>query len=472
MVNATRKTSSEQKGMVPGLQRSYNEIVEHLDKSWLPASEKNLNAFKALDKALGSPSKHINAIIIAGTNGKGLTINFASQLLQKESLSVGSFYAPRILTYNEQLAINNEGIANKLFTELANEVLNAAQLENITIGSREILAATALLYFKQSKVDVALLELREDLLDPFVVCNPKVLAVTRVTNEAIPNHKKSGQQTIKELLSLITKDSHVVSADQSKANLQLMLELTEQQGGTWAMPIRKLAMLRYPFEQLHGRCAALAERVAQIYVEHFIQKNGANLKESLLAKQTGQRGRPTLEAKRQSELNPKRTVEQFWKETNTTLPAHFQVLDKEKPTILLDNARNTDALANLLLGVRLLHYQRPLKGITFILGCDKKQMDSEEFLKLLRYFAKKNSAQLIFCPITNSLPGLNEESWDVEQITNNIKSLKIKARATETFEEAFQLAKESVDERHGLVVITGSQSIIVQYWHHKGIKKI
>ena len=86
--------------------------------------------------------------------------------------------------------------------------------------------------------------------------------------------------------------------------------------------------------------------------------------DTLLTKQKGQRGRPTLEAKRQSELNPKRTVEQFWKETPTTLPGTLPILDKEKPTILLDNASNLDAFKNLLLGIRLLHYQRPLKGLT------------------------------------------------------------------------------------------------------------
>ena len=47
-----------------------------------------------------------------------------------------------------------------------------------------------------------------------------------------------------------------------------------------------------------------------------------------------------LEAKRQSELNPKKTVEQFWKENTNELPARFQLLDKEKPSILLDNASN------------------------------------------------------------------------------------------------------------------------------------
>jgi hypothetical protein len=101
----------------------------------------------------------------------------------------------------------------------------------------------------------------------------------------------------------------------------------------------------------------------------------------LLTKQKGRRGRPTLEAKRQSEMNPKKTIGQFWKEEHGTLPARFQVLDKEKPTILLDNASNLDAFKNLLLGIRLMHYQRPLKGLSLIIGGTNQDLDFEEFYK-------------------------------------------------------------------------------------------
>jgi len=193
----------------------------------------------------------------------------------------------------------------------------------------------------------------------------------------------------------------------------------------------------------------------------------------LLTKQKGQRGRPTLEAKRQSELNPKRTLEQFWKEAQlSTLPARFQLLEKEKPTILLDNASNLDAFTNLLLGIRLLHYQRPLKGLTVILGSNNPNLDMPEFLKLLRYFFKKTSGQVIVCPV-EKIPGLGgDASWDVEKVTNDIKSMKIKAKATKNFKEAFEAAQKSVDERHGLVVITGSSTILAEYWHLKGIKKL
>ena len=64
------------------------------------------------------------------------------------------------------------------------------------------------------------------------------------------------------------------------------------------------------------------------------------------------------------------------------------------------------------------------------------------------------------------------ESWDVEKITNDTKSMKIKVKAAKNFKEAFETARKSVDERNGLVVITGSSTMISEYWRYKGVKKI
>jgi dihydrofolate synthase/folylpolyglutamate synthase len=327
----------------------------------------------------------------------------------------------------------------------------------------------ALLFFKQSNVDVALLEVSEGgLHNATAICSPKIAAITRVT----PDNPAAMDATIKEMLGIVKQDTIVISGDQSKLNLQTMLTMTEELGGVWAMPIRKLAPLSYPFEQLHGRCAALAERIAQTFVNEILKLESTVVSGSLLSKPKGTRGRPTLEAKRQAELNPQKTLEQFWKEEQSSLPARFQLLDKEKPSILLDNAQNLDAFENLLLGIRLLHYQRPLKGLTIILGCNNDSMDIGEFLKQLRYFFKKTSGQVIVCPV-EKVPGhKGGTSWDVEKITNDIKSMKIKARSCANFKEAFDAACKSVDERHGLVVVTGSPSIVTEYWRHKGMKKL
>jgi dihydrofolate synthase/folylpolyglutamate synthase len=472
MKNTPVSTQTTTSNVALGKQRTYGEIIELLDARWhLNTTDLALTSITAIDKALGYLSKKINAIIVGGTNGKSIAVEFTAKILAHEGLKVGSFMAPHILTYNERFSINGEHVNNKLFTEIANQILTIIEAEEITAGTRDILAGMALVYFSTSNVDVAVLEL-EDIKDsrPIALLSPQIVGITRITNNEANNTIPVSDDSIYSMLSIIKKNTHIVSADQSKTTLQTMQRVATGLGGIWSMPIRKLSPLPYPFEQLHGRCAALAERLAQLFVNSFIPT--LDKEQSLLTKKKGQRGRPTLEAKRASEINPKKTVEQFWKETQCDLNGRFQLLDKEKPTVLLDNASNLDGFKNLLLGIRLLHYYKPLKGLTLIVGCNNEAMDTTEFTKTLRYFFKKTSGQIFFVPV-ESIPGdTKSAALDIEKLTNNAKSMKIKARSAASLAQAFDLASKSVDDRNGLVVITGSSSIISQYWHYKGIKKI
>lgn len=467
------KTISKQttKGALPiGKQRSYNELVEFLDRRWSKKEDNHRSCIKQLDALFGSIAKKLSTVFVLGCNGKSLTINFTTQLLHAEGLKVGMLYAPHVLTYNERFYINNEAISNKSFADLANEVINMAEAEGLEADSLDILTMVALLHFNNNEVDVVLCEVNEgDPLYSTQICKPLITVITRVTHHADPESEEN-KAVLQNLLAVVQPGTHVVSADQSKLNLQTMLEITKKKDGDWAMPIRKLVALPF-FEQLHGRCAALAERIGEIYVNNFAPQHKISA-DSLLAKQKGQRGRPTLEAKRQAELNPKKTVELFWNDIANTLPCRFQLLDKENPTILLDNANNLDAFKNLLLGIRLLHYQRPLKGLCLIFGSNNTDLEQDEFLKLLRYFFKKTSGTIIVCPV-NPMPGdMNVTLQDAEKITNDIKSMKIKARSSKNFKEAYESALSSVDERNGLIVIAGSSSLLAEYWNYKGIKKL
>lgn len=472
MLDST-KQSIKEGNLALGKQRSYNEVIELLDANWSISSDKSLERIKKLDMALNQPSKNLNTIFVAGSNGKSLTINFISQLLKEDGFKVGSFYSPHILTYNERISLDNETIPNKTFAEIANEVINAAETLNIKPSSCEMLTMISLCYFAKNKVDVAVLEVSENAQwDPVNICKAKVLAITRVTTDNEDTNSQEVIDLIKQITDLTQKETWVISADQSKNNLQVIQDCSIERGGNWAMPIRKLVTLPYPFEQLHGRCAALAERATQIYVEKFAVDSSTIISNSLLVRPKGQRGRPTLEAKRESEVNPKKTLEQFWKDVITTLHGRFQLLDKEKPSVLVDAATNIDAIENILLGIRLLHYQRPLKGLTIILGCENNNILTPRFTKIIRYFFKKTSGQIIFCPVQKNPYVDSKEVFNVEQITNEAKNAKIKAKSAKNFADAFETAKQTVDERHGLIVILGSPSVVTEYWNYKGIKKL
>ncbi|MBT3828058.1 hypothetical protein HOL34_03830 [bacterium] len=467
------KASAPSKGL--GKQRTYAEVVEFLNKNWWPQEQntKSLNAAQALNKAVGNPAGKIKTIALTGTNGKSLTAHYATRLLQEEGLKVGILYAPHILTYNERFVLDGQPIANKLFTELANEVLNAAQNEKIEVGSYEVITVMAALYFAQSKVAVALLEATSNSgYDAIGICRPKVIAVTRITGFGQEVDGPEAKAAIDNLMHLIDADSWVATADQNKSNTQHLQKGVLLKNANWAMPIRKLAPLNYPFEQLHGRCAALAERICQLFAQSEL-KDTIDSSKSLLIKEKGQRGRPSLKAKLQAQLNPKKTLTQFWKETAHSLACRFGLLDKEKPTVLLDNASNVDSFQNLLLGIRLLHYQRPLKGLCIIMAAEAESFKNEEFLRQARYFFKKTSGELLLCPITQQVDGTYEDSsWNVDKVINDVKAMKIKSRSFKNFTEAFKYAKAAVDERYGLIVVTGSNSVIGDYWKMKDIKKL
>ena len=139
--------------------------------------------------------------------------------------------------------------------------------------------------------------------------------------------------------------------------------------------------------------------------------------------------------------------------------------------IVLDNAENMDAFENLLLGIRLLHYKRPLKGLALILASNNESLDTVELLRALRYFFKKTSGQIFICPST-PLPGQSGTvSWNAEQIANDLKSMKVKAKAFTSLQDAMTTATSSVDAHDGLIVIAGSTSIISEYWINRSIKK-
>ena len=217
------KKTTEGSVVAPGKQRSYNEIIELLDSNWSTNSnDKTLSCIKKLNQALDTPTKKLDAVLVAGTNGKSLTIHFTTKLLKEEGVTVGTFYAPHILTYNERFALNGETISNKTFTDIANTVLSTAESEGLEPSSFEILTMMALVYFANNKVDIALLEVTSDYADTLKICLPKIAAITRIT----PDDATTTQEDIKKTLDMIQPGTWVVLADQSKLNLQTMIEIT------------------------------------------------------------------------------------------------------------------------------------------------------------------------------------------------------------------------------------------------------
>ena len=164
----------------------------------------------------GNPHLKLKVIHIGGTNGKGSTIAFLKNMLEKMGLRVGVFSSPYLIHYTDQISINGESIPEARLEDLMADYQSllegeaAAHLQGTT--EFEIITAIAYDYFASEQVDVTIMEVgMGGLLDSTNVCQPILTGITTIgldhvallgnTLEAIAEQKAG---IIKQGIPLVT----------------------------------------------------------------------------------------------------------------------------------------------------------------------------------------------------------------------------------------------------------------------------
>ena len=133
---------------------------------------------------LGNPEQTYPIIHVTGTNGKGSTIAFMRELFARHGKKVGTFTSPHIVSIHDRICINGEPISDADFIRLADQVKAMEQrlLETYDqLSFFELLTLIALLYFKEQKVDLVLLEVGiGGLLDTTNVVTGKIAVITSI----------------------------------------------------------------------------------------------------------------------------------------------------------------------------------------------------------------------------------------------------------------------------------------------------
>lgn len=164
----------------------------------------------------GNPHLKLKVIHIGGTNGKGSTITFLKNMLEKLELRVGVFSSPYLIHYTDQISINGESIPEARLEALMADYQSLLEGESATnlqgTTEFEIITAIAYDYFASEQVDVAIMEVgMGGLLDSTNVCQPILTGITTIgldhvallgdTLEAIAEQKAG---IIKQGIPLVT----------------------------------------------------------------------------------------------------------------------------------------------------------------------------------------------------------------------------------------------------------------------------
>lgn len=139
------------------------EVINHLYSLPHLHAKSDLSYIKRILRELGNPQKQIKTIHVTGTNGKGSTCYYLSNLLIKAGQKTGLFVSPYVYVFNERIQLNGENIPDDKLVELANQVEQALAVirkkeADFSLVTFEYETVMAFLYFAQEHCDYAVIE--------------------------------------------------------------------------------------------------------------------------------------------------------------------------------------------------------------------------------------------------------------------------------------------------------------------------
>lgn len=105
---------------------------------------------------LGLLNPSYKVITVAGTNGKGSTVNSLETIYHTAGYKIGSYTSPHLLTFNERIKLNLEPISDSSLSAAFYEIESHKQETELSYFEMATLAA--LVYFKQQQPDIVILE--------------------------------------------------------------------------------------------------------------------------------------------------------------------------------------------------------------------------------------------------------------------------------------------------------------------------
>lgn len=158
---------------------SLNDWLSYLEQLHPQAIDLGLDRVRWVAERLGIQRPAPRVITVTGTNGKGSTCAFLSQLLQAQGWRVGVYSSPHLLRYNERVCINGQMVTDAALCQAFEQIEQARGDTSLTYFEFGTLAA--LLIFQAADLGAVILEVGlGGRLDAVNLVDPDVAVVTSI----------------------------------------------------------------------------------------------------------------------------------------------------------------------------------------------------------------------------------------------------------------------------------------------------
>lgn len=380
----------------------------------------DLSYIRRILKQLNNPQDSVKTIHVTGTNGKGSTSYYLSNLLQKAGQKTGLFVSPYIYEFNERIQLNGKNISNNDLIKTANEIEAAIEIlkkddPDFSLVTFEYEVALAFQFFAQENCDYAVIEVGiGGEHDKTNVIIPEVSVITTIGLD----HEKIIGPTLKDIAKeksgIIKPNRPVVLGNIPQDVLDILLNKAQNKNSKSFLLERDFQIKMMPDVIEYQDSKNIYNFALQPCVEAYDIGMAVQVIQLL-----------------QLDLDRKKIEEAI---NETRIPGRYDVI-QTRPEIIMDGAHNLQAMENLLDLVR-----KKKKGQIYVLLGMMKDKDLGPITRLFKN--EKVTLTRIDYPRAARLEDFPKEAQE-------------KFKYEENFEEAYTSLKNKL-QVDDMLLVTGS----------------
>ncbi|MCX7694599.1 MAG: bifunctional folylpolyglutamate synthase/dihydrofolate synthase [Caloramator sp.] len=211
----------------------YKEALKYIEGVGKFGMNFGLKRIERICELLGNPQDRLKVIHVGGTNGKGSTVTFISNVLIEEGYRVGVYTSPHLERFTERIKINNEEIPEEDVAKLIEEIKEVIAIvveEGYDHPTEfEIVTACALKYFKEKEVDFVVLEVGlGGRLDATNVVNPLLSVITSISYDHMNILGNTIEQIAYEKAGIIKRNRPLVLYPQVEETQRVIAKRAEE----------------------------------------------------------------------------------------------------------------------------------------------------------------------------------------------------------------------------------------------------
>jgi len=421
-----------------------NSIREYLFSLRKSGAKLGLERVVELAKELGNPQNDYRTVLVGGTSGKGSTTAILDCLLQERGLLVGRYTSPHLSDLRERITVNGEKIPENELEEIIGRIKEAISkmqekedFEHPTFF--EIMTVAAFCYFQKKKVDIAVMEVGlGGRLDATNICRAEASIITNVSLEHTRILGDTVEKIAYEKAGIIKENGVLITS--AKDGAMEVLEKVGRQRSSKLMRIGSEILIKRAERKNNGQefVIEISGKTYQGFIPLFGAYQIENLACALGAIQAIGIGISDEELQQGLE--------------KISWPGRMEVV-ANKPMVILDCAKDPDAIARLRKTIEGFEYKR----LIVVLG-----ISSDKNLEQMTGEIAKISDQLII-----TAHKVMDRAADPKLLAQIAEKHSGKWMIVEDVKSAVKKAVE-IAEKNDLVLVTGSLFTVAEareLWH-------